>query len=309
MGKPEPKRTGRRSTRLPAGAAPVVVDTTPAAPAAVASASPRQAPKSPAADPMESAVARTTLAALEIQTEKKRLQAVAAKGAAAGKAAKGPKASQQTPLGRQPAARSQTASVLLSDLQTELPVIYSKAVSAFAGPLMRGVPPPTVLRATDGATLLFRTATKQEAQNLYRRLDRTVVFGRKLRATYHPVSAVEPAPSPTAVDVVMSAPPLELAQVEAVLATMPGLLAVTDGDAPNECLATFADEGTALHARAVLSGRRQDGCHLFLSIRRDVTLGGVDASDSDDDAPEAAVSSPKSPAATIAAARQALEHL
>ena len=331
---PDPTPRGRRSTRLPAGAAAPVAAAAvaPVETPAVASASPKQAPvepvvavaTSPASAPSKSAkkkkakkasgddapIARTTLASLEIAAEKARLleAANAAGKAAANNKGKGADRGSQHPLGRQPATNTQTTTVLLSGLTTDLSQIYHKSVGAFAGNLMRGVPPPTILRSTDGASLLFRTSTKHDAQQLWKRLDRTVVFGRKLRATYAPVSAVEPSASPTAVDVTMSEPALSLPQVEAVLATMPGLLAVTDGDAPNECLATFADEGTALHARAVLSGRRQEGSFLFLSIRRDVSLEGPGASDSDDDDTHAAPA-PKSPVASIAAARQVLEQL
>jgi hypothetical protein len=189
---------------------------------------------------------------------------------------------QGTPRGLQPATRTQSESILLGNLNTDLGDIYQKTVAAFA-PAFRHLPSPVVLRSPDNAVLMFRVNNRRDAKQLWKRLEKCVVYGRKWRATYAPLSSVTPTTSPTPVNVLMSSPPLELHQVEAVLGTLPGVLAVSPGDSANEFLATFADEGSALHARAVLSGRRQEGCHLFLSIRRDVGAMSSDEDGNDDD--------------------------
>ena len=252
----------RRSGSTPSVAAAIAANT--------AKTLPENVEKSPAQRVRQEAE-RTAQVSEAVQREK---DANAARRAAA---------TAGVPRGQQPATRSQTESLLIGNLNTDLANIYQRTVAAFA-PAFRSLPPPIVLRSPENAVLMFRVNGRREAKQMWKRLEKCVVYGRKWRPVFAPAAAVTPSGVPTAVDVTMSAPPLLPHQVEAVLGTMPGLLAVTAGDGPQECVATFADEGSALHARAVLSGRRQQGCHLFLTIRRDVTLADAGlGSDGDED--------------------------
>jgi hypothetical protein len=129
--------------------------------------------------------------------------------------------------------------------------------------------PKVVKDASDGALLLVETSSKHDAVLLQRRLQNANIFGRRWKTELVPSQALKPIPSPGVVEVTCSKP-LEEHLIEGVLATLPGFLAVTANDEGQNrsFLATFADEGSCLHARALLSGRTHEGVHMFLSLMR-----------------------------------------
>ena len=153
---------------------------------------------------------------------------------------------------------------------------------------------PRSVLTPNGAMLMFEVPSKSAAKALHQRLHKQTLFGRTLVAKYGPKATLgECRGVPTVCDVSLSHP-MALADIEALLWTLPGVLAVqplsatgakdvsampplslgADADADESggqkgqrFVATFADEGSALHARAVLSGRRQEGAFVFIKPR------------------------------------------
>lgn len=176
---------------------------------------------------------------------------------------------------KQPAAKKQVkeksrSSVVVSNLPVDIPKVYAatfQTLFASGPPLAR----PKLINTTTGGLLMFETSTKGQAKALWQRLHGKTIFCRKLTARFGPKREVaECQPTPTVADIFLSKE-LSSPEVEQLLHAVPGLLAVctTDGrTSGTNFVATFADEGSALHARAVISGRRQRGdIFLFLRLR------------------------------------------
>lgn len=169
--------------------------------------------------------------------------------------------------------------VIVSNLPSDLRAIYGKTVQHLAPHV--DVRYPIVDRSSgDSAILVFTVASEAAAHALHKRLHNMSVYGRTWKADIHRAKDVDCDPSPSVVDVRLSAP-LPDHTVETVLSSLPGFLAVTrneHGQATQEAtsyVATFADEGSALHARAVLSGRKQEGAHMFLARRPQGTVTAI----------------------------------
>jgi hypothetical protein len=137
-----------------------------------------------------------------------------------------------------------------------------------------------VNQEVDGATLVVTVRNKHDAQQYFNRLQNCKVFGRKLKVEYHPLSSTECSAEPI-VMVVQTSERCPVSIVRQHLSNIDGFLSVeligsgatkkiegvaVDGDTEaatsisltptsKRFIATFADEGAALHARALLSGR------------------------------------------------------
>ena len=163
-----------------------------------------------------------------------------------------------------------TETVVIPHLPFDIARVYQGTVQR----MVPKVPMRKLVRVAqdaDNATLLIEVGSKEEAQVVYKRLQNAAVYGRRWKAEYHPLGAVMPKATPVVVDVRLSSPMVD-SDVETVFTTLPGFLAITRAkDTPQEAVdhycVSFADEGSALHARALLSGRVQDGAHMFLFRR------------------------------------------
>ena len=149
-----------------------------------------------------------------------------------------------------------------------------------------------VNQEVDGATLVVTVRNKHDAQLYFNRLQNCKVFGRRLKVEYHPLSATECSPEPV-VMVVQTSERCPVSVLRQHLSNVDGFLSVelvgsgatkklesnptaavaAEGDDSNteavvpangaisltptskRFIATFADEGSALHARALLSGK------------------------------------------------------
>lgn len=184
------------------------------------------------------------------------------------------------------------SSFVVGDLPADMKAIYSRTVKQLLPAIQKKIPVPDIIEEADGATLVFEVDSKEIAEQMFRRLQNTTVFGSKWKLEYHPLSAVTCANEASLVDIVLN-PPASKYDVAKALAGVQGFLAVdeplgltstgetgiaagqksvaADGEAVvTKLVATFADEGGAVHARAVLSGRRvgPQGSRMFLSLRR-----------------------------------------
>ena len=138
----------------------------------------------------------------------------------------------------------------------------------------------SVNQEVDGATLVVTVRNKHDAQQYFNRLQNCKVFGRKLKVEYHPISSTECSVEPI-VMVVQTSERCPVSIIRQHLSNIDGFLsvelvgsgatkkiegAVVEGETEpassisltatsKRFIATFADEGAALHARALLSGR------------------------------------------------------
>ena len=158
------------------------------------------------------------------------------------------------------------------------------------------IPRPRAINQPHSAMLMFEMPNKAAAIALHSHLNQKFMFGHRLTAKYGPKRQLgECSPVPTVADVTVSER-IALGDVQQLLAALPGMLgimpreqemyeaALVAGRSTSHIKAskfqlepaafvgqhfvvTFADEGSALHARAVLSGRRQQGGYLFIKPR------------------------------------------
>lgn len=195
----------------------------------------------------------------------------------------------------EPAARQQAA-----DRQRK---VADEKPAAAPVPTTTSVFRPYVIEEVGGATLALTVPSKAFAKRLFSRLQNANVYGRRWKVEFVPKSATVAANLPSVVDIRLSAP-LTLGHVHHVLAALPGFLTVfeeldsetiigakaptsTAADVESDELAaptftnfvaTFADEGSALHVRAVVSGRQYEGAHFFVT-RRPVVQPVMDEED------------------------------
>lgn len=156
--------------------------------------------------------------------------------------------------------------------------IYGRTVQQRV-PHVRAFSFPEIIEEPESASLLFTVENKSAARELRSRLHHSTCYGRDWAVTVCPIAATTCRPVPCVVDATLSLPmPVDF--VEGILRPMPGLLDVShaaDGVARGtpdiHYVATFADEGSALHCRAVLSGRRHDGGVFMFLKRRPIVLG------------------------------------
>lgn len=171
----------------------------------------------------------------------------------------------------------------------------NEASSSSASPSPpRGGPPALfesldVIEEVDNATLLLEVKNKEAAAKLYKRLQNVRCCGRRWKVQYLPLSAVRSNPEPCLMQCTL-VPPALPSTVESVLRSIPGFLALAhvtrashaagaargEGSEGGEVLAesvlaSFCAEGSALHARAVLSGRLigSSGVRMFIQRWKD----------------------------------------
>lgn len=185
-------------------------------------------------------------------------------------------------------------SVLLTDLPANLPAVYTRIVRRFFPRESRQISEAILLEEADNATMSVEVPSKEVAQKLFKRLQNAKVCGRRWKVQYIPASEVQCRTEACLVSCFLI-PPAPRSVAERALSTVPGFLAFVDeanggavgaassssaepqkvaseeNDSGNVHLlvATFVDEGSALHARAVLSGRLagSSGVRLFLKRR------------------------------------------
>lgn len=132
---------------------------------------------------------------------------------------------------------------------------------------------------TDNATLLLEVPNQQAAKRLFGRLQNVKCCGRKWKVRFLPISQAQCRAEPCLARCVLE-PPAPPHIAEEALRSIPGYLATTKaaesaGDTNSEeasealtqsVFASFCDEGSALHARAVLSGRLigSSGVRMFV---------------------------------------------
>lgn len=197
-------------------------------------------------------------------------------------------------------------SLLLHNLPVNFKKVYNHTVRRLLPPaqhkhLAKDV---NLVEEIGNATMCVEVANKATAQLLYRQLQNRKVFGRRWKVQYVPVSALECSAEACLVDCyLVPASPQMLA--ERALSGIPGFLSFIDtpdaplpssaaaaspirdadndsepeeeegekglyeGQSRHKLLVSFADEGSALHARAVLSGRLvgTTGVRMFLERR------------------------------------------
>lgn len=159
-----------------------------------------------------------------------------------------------------------------------------------------------VIEEADNATLLVKVASREDAQKLYKRLQNVQCCGRRWKVHYAAASAVTSRPEPCLTECLL-VPPAPLHVVEGALNTIPGYLTIAQAfytspataessrpkkrpreeegegesgkgaEAAKEgvverVFASFCDEGSALHARAVLSGRQVGSSGVRLFVQR-----------------------------------------
>ena len=167
--------------------------------------------------------------------------------------------------------------LVLTDVCADLRNIYARTLKTLLPNLQKQIPLPTVVEEADGAIVMMEVDSRAVAEQIFRRTQNAHVFGRRLKTEFHDSDVLRCANVPVLVDVRLSAP-TTCAAVSKLLSTIQGFLAVASADGfrtgedealSRNMIATFADEGSSLHARAVLSGRTLGGSttHMFLSRR------------------------------------------
>lgn len=198
-------------------------------------------------------------------------------------------------------------SVLLHNLPVNFKKVYNHTVRRLLPPaqhknLAKDV---NLVEEIGNATMCVEVANKATAQLLYRQLQNRKVYGRRWKVQYVPVSALECSGEACLVDCYL-VPAASQMLAERALSGIPGFLSFIDtpdvalptaaasaasspihdadndsevegdeeknyyeGQTRHKLLVSFADEGSALHARAVLSGRLvgTTGVRMFLERR------------------------------------------
>ncbi|KPI84870.1 hypothetical protein ABL78_6075 [Leptomonas seymouri] len=194
-------------------------------------------------------------------------------------------------------------SVLLHNLPVNFHKVYNHTVRRFLPPAQHKLLAKDVnlVEEIGNATMCVEVSNKATAQLLYRQLQNRRVYGRRWKVQYVPVSALECSSEACLVDCFL-VPAASQVLAERALSGIPGFLSFVDtpdeplpvGAAPSpihdadddsdaeedeknfyegqvrhKLLVSFADEGSALHARAVLSGRLvgTTGVRMFLERR------------------------------------------
>lgn len=165
------------------------------------------------------------------------------------------------------------------DLPSDMEAIYTRLVRRFfSAEQQKQISQANAIEASDNAILTFEVPNKEIAQLMYRRLQNAKVCGRRWKVQYMPLAATVPGTTACLVDCVL-VPAGSRELVERSLGTVPGFLAFAEEDAEagggkeearDHFMVSFVDEGSALHARAVLSGRLigSSGVRMYLERRR-----------------------------------------
>ncbi|KAG5476513.1 hypothetical protein LSCM1_04226 [Leishmania martiniquensis] len=198
-------------------------------------------------------------------------------------------------------------SVLLTNLPVNFKKVYSHTVCRFfSSAQQKHITDVRLIEEVGNATLCVEVDSKATAQLFFRQLQNRKVYGRRWKVQYVPTAATECCSEACLVDCFLI-PPAPKHMAERALSGIPGFLSfidtpdeplpagvldaspIQDVDSDSEAegnengepgrhqgqqryrlLASFADEGSALHARAVLSGRLvgTSGVRMFLECRR-----------------------------------------
>ncbi|CUG39141.1 Hypothetical protein, putative [Bodo saltans] len=197
------------------------------------------------------------------------------------------------------------SSVVVTELPADMKLIYHRTVrQMLPAVVQKSIPVPEIIEEADGATMIFEVDSKHIAEAMQKRLNRTTVYGNRWHVDILPVEALIPNQEANVVDVTLNPPGLAC-DVRQALQSVQGFLAVdhatarpqsgddNEEDEANEAeeakkatphsagrggaeapvkrlVAVFAEEGAAIHARAVLSGRLvgTQGSRMFLRLRR-----------------------------------------
>jgi hypothetical protein len=195
------------------------------------------------------------------------------------------------------------SSVVVSELPADMKLIYHRTVrQMLPAAVQKSIPVPEIIEEADGATMIFEVESKHVAEAMQKRLNRTTVYGNRWHVDILPVDALIPNQEANVVDVTLNPPGLAC-DVRQALQSVQGFLAVDhatarpqsgddnedaeDADESEDTkktarasggaeapvkrlVAVFAEEGAAIHARAVLSGRLvgTQGSRMFLRLRR-----------------------------------------
>lgn len=195
-------------------------------------------------------------------------------------------------------------SVLLHNLPINFKKVYNHTVRRLvpASHHQRLAKDVQLIEEVGNATMCVEVTGKETAQLLYRQLQNRNVYGRRWKVNYVPSSTLECSAEACLVDCLLI-PAASQMLAEEALSGIPGFLSFIDTpdeplpvhaaaspiqDADNDSgaedggegqlrvgqlrhrlLVSFADEGSALHARAVLSGRLvgTTGVRMFLERR------------------------------------------
>jgi hypothetical protein len=196
------------------------------------------------------------------------------------------------------------SSVVVTELPADMKLIYHRTVrQMLPAVVQKSIPVPEMIEEADGATIIFEVESKHVAEAMKKRLNRTTVYGNRWHVDILPVDALIPNQEANVVDVTLNPPGLAC-DVRQALQSVQGFLAVDhatarpqsaddnedaaeDADESEDTkktarasggaeapvkrlVAVFAEEGAAIHARAVLSGRLvgTQGSRMFLRLRR-----------------------------------------
>lgn len=198
-------------------------------------------------------------------------------------------------------------SVLLHNLPIDFRKVYNHTVRRFLPPaqhqfLAKNV---SLVEEVGNATICVEVANKATAHQLYRQLQNRKVYGRRWKVQYVPTSTLECSSEACLVDCFL-VPAASQTLAERALSGIPGFLSFIDtpdeplpaaaiaaasspihdadndsegevdgernlyeGQLRHKLLVSFADEGSALYARAMLSGRLvgATGVRMFLERR------------------------------------------
>lgn len=180
-------------------------------------------------------------------------------------------------------------------------LVYHRTVrQMLPAAVQKSIPVPEMIDEADGATMIFEVESKHVAVEMQKRLNRTTVHGKRWHVDILPLDALVPNQEASVVDVTLNPPGLA-GDVRQALQSVQGFLAVDSAvarpqddeeenledeevdvkkaapaarggaEVPTKRLvAVFAEEGAAIHARAVLSGRLvgTQGSRMFLRLRR-----------------------------------------
>ncbi|GET89576.1 hypothetical protein, conserved [Leishmania tarentolae] len=199
-------------------------------------------------------------------------------------------------------------SILLRNLPVNYKKVYNHTVRRFfSSAQQQHIKDVRMIEEVGNATLCVEVDSKATAERFFRQLQNRRVYGRRWKVQYVPTSAMECSSEACLVDCFL-VPPASKNLAERALSGIPGFLSFIDTpdeqlsgtttaavsealsiqDADNDddsdggegdpyrgqrrhrLLVSFADEGSALHARAVLSGRLvgASGVRMFLECRR-----------------------------------------
>ncbi|TPP52084.1 hypothetical protein CGC20_5505 [Leishmania donovani] len=165
-------------------------------------------------------------------------------------------------------------SVILNNLPVNYKKVYNHTVRRFfSSAQQQHIKDVRLIEEIGNATLCVEVDSKATAQLFFRQLQNRKVYGRRWKVQYVPTSATECSHEACLVDCFLVPPASKnLAEhADNDSDADGGEWDPYQGQQHHRLLVSFADEGSALHARAVLSGRLvgTSGVRMFLECRHD----------------------------------------